>query len=78
MKPVVIWRRLALVLPAAAVLAGCNSMLAQNPDSAMRPVNAVRDGDESRLMLRGYDVVAYREQSQAVRGSPAFAPTSRA
>lgn len=72
MKPAVIRRRLALLLPAAAVLAGCNSMLAQNPDSAMRPVNAVRDGDESRLMLRGYDVVAYREQPQAVRGSPAF------
>lgn len=72
MKPVVTWRRLALLLPAAALLAGCNAMLAQNPDSPMRPVNAVRDGDESRLMLRGFDVVAYREQSQAVRGSPQF------
>jgi YHS domain-containing protein len=36
----------------------------------MRPVNAVRDGDESRLMLRGYDVVAYTTQGRALPGSP--------
>jgi hypothetical protein len=29
-------------------------------------VNAVRSGDDARLMLRGYDVVAYVTQAQAV------------
>lgn len=57
------------LLAAAAMLAGCNTLLAQNPASPMQPVNAVRSGDESRLMLRGYDVVAYVTQAQAVAGS---------
>ena len=57
------------LLASATLLAGCNTLLAQNPSSPMRPVNAVRSGDESRLMLRGYDVVAYVTQAQAVRGT---------
>ena len=60
------------LLAATVWLAGCNTMLAQNPSSPLRPVNAVRDGDESRLVLRGYDVVAYGSQSQAVPGLPQF------
>lgn len=62
--------RVAALLAAAAVLGGCNSLVAQNPSSPMQPVNAARRGDEVRLALRGYDVVAYRTQGQAVRGSP--------
>ena len=62
----------AALLAAAAVLAGCNTLLAQNPSSPMQPVNAVRSGDESRLMLRGYDVVAYVTQAQAVPGLPKY------
>ncbi len=57
-----------MLLGAATLLAGCNTLLAQNPSSPMQPVNAVRSGDDSRLMLRGYDVVAYVTQSQAVPG----------
>ena len=56
-------------LLAAVLLAGCSAMVAQNPDSPLRPVNAVRSGDDARLMLRGYDLVAYVEQAQAVPGS---------
>ncbi len=65
-------RRLAAggAVLAAVLLAGCSAMVAQNPDSPLRPVNAVRSGDDARLMLRGYDLVAYVEQAQAVRGSP--------
>jgi YHS domain-containing protein len=63
-------RRAAGALAAAALLVGCNAMVAQNPPSPMRPVNAMRDGDESRLMLRGYDVVAYAAQARALPGSP--------
>jgi hypothetical protein len=57
-------------LAAAALLAGCSAMVAQNPSSPMRPVNAVRDGDEFRLMLGGWDVVAYANQGRAMQGSP--------
>lgn len=64
-------RRAALVVPVgtALLLAGCNTFVAQNPPSPMQPVNAVRAGDDARLMLRGYDVVAYVTLSQAVPGS---------
>ncbi len=58
------------MLAAAAMLAGCNSLVAQNPSSPMQPVNAVRFGDEARLAVRGYDVVAYAAQNRAVPGSP--------
>ncbi len=58
------------LLAGAALLAGCNTLLAQNPSSPLQPVNAVRSGDESRLMLRGYDVVAYVTLARAVPGSP--------
>jgi YHS domain-containing protein len=64
-----------LPLMVAGLLAGCNTMVAQNPSSPMRPVNAVRDGDESRLVLRGYDVVAYSLQGRAVPGDRQFSAT---
>jgi YHS domain-containing protein len=38
----------------------------------MRPVNAVRSGDDARLMLRGHDVVAYFTQAQTVPGSAQY------
>ena len=60
------------VLAAAAALAGCSALVAQNPSSPMQPVNAVRSGDEARLAVRGYDVVAYVTQNRAVSGSPRF------
>ena len=42
----------------ATLLAGCSAMRAQNPSSALQPVNAVADGDDERVMLKGHDVVA--------------------
>ena len=64
--------RLAAALAVAALLAGCNALLAQNPSSPMQPVNAVHRGDEVRLAVRGYDVVAYVTQNRAMPGSPRF------
>lgn len=61
------WRGAALAA-AACALAGCNSMVAQNPASPMRPVNAVRHGDELRLMLGGRDVVSYFVAGVPVQG----------
>jgi YHS domain-containing protein len=53
----------------AASLAGCSAMQAQNPSSALKPVNAVAmDGDE-RVMLKGHDVVAYFTQGKHALGS---------
>jgi YHS domain-containing protein len=62
----------AALLASAALLAGCNSLVAQNPSTPMQPVNAARSGDEVRLMLNGYDVVAYVSQDQALPGKPQF------
>lgn len=62
----------AAALLAAAALAGCNSMVAQNPSTPMQPVNAVRSGDDVRLMLHGYDVVAYVTEARARPGSPQY------
>jgi len=52
-------RSLALAALAAFLLGGCGAMVAQNPTGSYSPVNAVAEGDEKRLMLKGADVVAY-------------------
>jgi YHS domain-containing protein len=66
-------RTAALGSAAAALvlLAGCSSMTAQNPSGALRPVNAVPEG-EQRLMLKGADVVAYFTLGRNVQGVPQF------
>lgn len=54
--------RLVLLFAALGALspvAGCDAMRAQNPSGSLRPVNAVADGDDPRVMLKGADVVAY-------------------
>jgi YHS domain-containing protein len=65
-------RPLAALLLAAVLLAGCTPMTAQNPSSALRPVNAVADGDDARVLLAGHDVVAYFTKGRHQRGSPQF------
>lgn len=60
-------------LLAVALLAGCANIGAQNPPTALRPVNAVADDGGARLMLRGHDVVAYFTQGRPVPGSPQHA-----
>ena len=63
---------LAATVVTALLLGGCAAMNAQNPSSsALRPVNAVTEGDK-RVMLKGYDVVAYFTQSRHAIGSPQF------
>lgn len=67
--------RTALALVAVIALAGCSAMTAQNPSGALKPVNAVADGADARVMLKGADVVAYFTQSRHVQGSPQFSST---
>ena len=62
-------RPLALILIMAS-LTGCGALIAQNPSGRLSPVNAVTDDPESRLMLKGADVVAYFTQQRYVQGSP--------
>lgn len=66
---------MALVVAAAALvvtLAGCGAMVAQNPSSPLKPVNAVADDADSRVMLKGADVVAYFTQGKYVQGDVKF------
>ena len=67
-------RRLSALLVAGCLaiplLAGCSALTAQNPSTALTPVNAVADGQDDRVMLKGYDVVAYFTQGRHAMGSP--------
>lgn len=64
--------RTTAALLLAASLAGCSALMAQNPSGDLKPVNAVADSPENRLMLKGADVVAYFTQGRFVQGSPQF------
>ena len=65
--------RLALPIALSAVvgLAGCSAMQAQNPSSALKPVNATATEDGTPLMLKGHDVVAYFTDKAHLMGLPA-------
>lgn len=64
---------LALLL--ALALSGCGSMLAQNPGGKLKPVNAVAEGGDASLMLKGADLVAYFQQGKYVPGNPQLTST---
>jgi YHS domain-containing protein len=53
----------------AASLVGCGALQAQNPSSALKPVNAVAMEGDERVMLKGHDVVAYFTQGKHALGS---------
>ncbi|MFM7332730.1 MAG: YHS domain-containing (seleno)protein [Brachymonas sp.] len=67
-------RRLALALTAssALVLGGCAAISAQNPGGKLTPVNAHAIEGQSRVMLKGHDVVAYFTQGQHAMGSAQY------
>jgi hypothetical protein len=62
----------ALLLGVAALGMGCAALVAQNPASSLKPVNAVAEGGDDRVMLKGYDVVAYFTQNRHMLGVPQF------
>jgi YHS domain-containing protein len=47
-------------------------MTAQNPSGKYTPVNAVAEGDDARVMLKGADVVAYFVDNKYQQGLPQF------
>ena len=63
---------LGIAVLAVATLGGCSAMLAQNPSSPLQPVNAVADGADANLMLKGADLVAYFTEKRYLQGSPQF------
>jgi len=72
MNPLTTLKRLAGVALIAASLAGCSAITAQNPSGSYKPVNAVADDPEARLLLKGADVTAYFTQGKYVQGSAQF------
>ena len=62
--------RHAALLAAVVTLAGCGAIQAQNPGTALSPVNAVSDAGAEHLMLFGHDVVAYFTLGRHAMGSP--------
>lgn len=65
-------RRPALAACALALALGGCAMVTQNPASALKPVNAVSEGEDSRLLLKGADVVAYFTEGRYLPGDPRF------
>ena len=57
---------------ATVLLAGCGAMQSQNPSSALKPVNAVAEGGDERVMLFGHDVVSYFADGRHALGSKQF------
>ena len=51
--------RWILTVVIGALASGCAPFITQSPGEGLSPVNAVSDGDDKHLMLKGYDVVAY-------------------
>jgi len=51
--------RWILTVVIGALASGCAPFVTQSPGGGLSPVNAVSDGDDKHLMLKGYDVVAY-------------------
>jgi YHS domain-containing protein len=61
-----------LAIGAFACLAGCAAVTAQNPGGAYTPVNAHEQEGQSRLMLKGHDVVSYFTQNKHALGDAAI------
>ncbi|HEX4855391.1 MAG TPA: YHS domain-containing (seleno)protein [Limnobacter sp.] len=56
-------------------LTGCTAMTAQNPSTALSPVNAVEMQGSPRVMLAGADVVNYFTANSYLQGSPQYSST---
>jgi YHS domain-containing protein len=61
-------RHATVALMIVTLMSGC-AMITQNPSSALKPVNAVEMDGDSRVMLKGHDVVAYFTQNKHALGA---------
>ena len=58
------------VATTVVLLSGCSGTTAQNPGGTLKPVNAVADGADESVMLKGHDVVAYFSDAKHMLGLP--------
>lgn len=66
------FKALLLALVSVIALGGCGAIVAQNPSGKYSPVNAVAEGNDSRVLLKGTDVVAYVVDNKYSSGLPQF------
>ena len=66
-----IFRKL-LLLALVVGLGACAPFVTQSPGQGLSPVNAIKDGDDTHLMLFGHDVVSYFTESTHKLGAPAI------
>lgn len=64
--------RLILTVVMGTLVSGCAPLLTQSPGQGLSPVNAVSEGEDKHLILKGYDVVAYFTDKAYKAGSPAI------
>ena len=65
-------KRFFLVGMLAIAAAGCAPMVTQSTGHGLSPVNAVSEGEDKHLMLKGHDVVSYFTDKKHQLGSPAI------
>ena len=63
---------LILTVVIGALVSGCAPLVTQSPGEGLSPVNAVSDGEDKRVILKGSDVVAYFTDKTYKQGSPAI------
>ncbi len=56
----------------ALSLAGCGTLMSQNPSSPLKPVRATAMNGDAHVMLDGHDMVAYFTPGRHAMGSPQF------
>jgi YHS domain-containing protein len=62
----------ALLLTAALALSACAPLITQSPNEGWRPVNVKPAPEAGRLLIDGYDVVAFFTENKARPGSAAI------
>ena len=59
-----------LTVVIGTLVSACAPMVTQSPGQGLSPVNAVSEGDDKHLILKGHDVVAYFTDKTYKLGSP--------
>src|SRR6185312_14529604 len=62
----------ALLIAMSLLSAACAPLVTQSPGAGYSPVNAVAEGGDKRVLLKGADVVAYFTDHAYKQGSPAI------
>ena len=61
----------ALLIAMSIFTAACAPLVTQSPGAGYSPVNAVKEGDDARVILKGADVVGYFTDHKYEQGTPA-------